>query len=141
MKKERRGKRRKIVNSAARAIARLRLTLYITTVGSLTCARNVPQPPFPKNHLFWCTKTNEVSFAVSLQCFPLEEASSGAGGQPTSHGKGSSGTLAYILRVSRAAAGRVLRWVAPLDASQGRWGRNGGGRVVKPRATACNPCC
>lgn len=139
MKKERGGKRRKIINSTARAIAGLRLTPYITTVGSLMFARNVSEPPFPKNHLFSCTKTNEVSFAVSLQCFPLEEASSGAGGQLTSHGKGSRGTRGYILCESRAAVGRVPRRVVPLDATWGWCGRNGRRRVVEPRATACHP--
>jgi len=150
VKKERKGKCRKIINSTARAIAGLRLTLYITTVGSLTFARNVSEPPFPKNHLFSCTKTNEVSFAVSPQCFPLEEASSGAGGQLTSHGKGSSGTLGYILYESCVAVGRVLScrgcstpaWADGEGAAGGGWGSRG--RQPGPRAPAhsrgSSPC-
>lgn len=116
VRKERRGKCRKIINSTARIIKGLHLTLYITTVDSLMFAQNVSKPPFPKNHLFSCTKTNEVSLAISLQCFPLQAASSGAGGQLTSRGKGTSGTLACV----GCVAVRVRCCTAPCCSKQAK---------------------
>lgn len=113
VKKERRGKCRKIINSTACTIRALRLTLYITMVDSLMLVLNVSKPPFPKNHLFSCTKTNEVSLATSLQCFPL------AGGHLTSHGRGTQGTLTCTLHGLHGHASQVLHCTVLPKASLG----------------------
>lgn len=133
VKKERRGKCRKIINSTACTIRALRLTLYITVVDSLMLVLNVSKPPFPKNHLFSCTKTNEVSLAISLQCFPL------AGGQLTSRGRGAQGTLACTLHGLHGRSSQVLLCSVLPKASQDCLGEHSHGKVVGD-SNSCSHC-